>query len=440
LYIEEKDDGEYHVANAPSIEGEVESVVVTVDGVEYRAIEAMGRRLLLGKASDTPEPTFKGYSVLCDDFHDWSSSYEFSGSIISALDKLAIPGVLRGMSGVFGASIKRTEVLQCATYIDDDDDETCSESSGIDGGIKENISDLTSVVIETGEQEPGDVPMALSCRLNMHLSKYEPYIDVAKRLHEAVRKTFVSLEITLGVIDGLQDLRGDILAQGYTQEQIDEAVENGASHVCYIGPKGASKILLTPTRMTDTGLPEGNEIGTLFALDTTKMIMEVVKNAPSSCGVEGEPFGKVYNVMDDEYIDGTPMINTGNIPPEDLKALGVVSIDGISTPGFLLAYKHAGTNKKKPIVVGYTGTSELDLLEEKMIIGTTPSVFPVTIITHQASGYSLVPTLDPDNSGIVIFINDKTIEFFVRDVFAPLAQNRTMKCMWEKQESEIITE
>jgi hypothetical protein len=112
---------------------------------------------------------------------------------------------------------------------------------------------------------------------------------------------------------------------------------------------------------------------------------------------------------------------------QDLTGKGVVLVNDISTSGYTSAYKHAGPNPKRPLVVGYNGSSEVSLFDKDRVVGTTPSVFMKVVPTNGADPEDLINKNKNDLSHVTVYIGDEDINIFIKDIYAPLAQNRTLQ-------------
>ena len=389
------------------------------DGEAYyvlgASISGATNRVILGKVAESPAPIKSDDPVLCQDFHDWVSPYTAGGG--------GTMGSFGG-TGIVGSASEDKPVTVCSTTVQQEGDEpTCS--SLIDPSKVENISDLSSIFVETGEQEYGEVPASITIPFNLILSKLRRNGEDSE-IYEEINKTMQSIELTMGCIDGLQNIDGDVLSQGLSQLEIDDMLANNElAAVTYICPNSVSKEILSLTRVPHPTI-QNKKIGSLFTVDMDKFINEKLVLDGEDCQPEGKPFGE----YEDE--DGFPkkseiLMNTMDMDDQEISAEGLVLVESIGTPGYTSAFKHAGPNPKKPIVIGYNGSAEMSLFDKDRVVGTTPSRYMKVIHTYGENIFQAIYKNENESDHVIIFITDKDIKIYVKDVYAPLSQNRVLK-------------
>jgi len=267
-----------------------------------------------------------------------------------------------------------------------------SVKSGISPSEFGNISDLYSIDPDTGKQEYGEVPGAATLSLRAGISKLT---------EEGVLETgILNICAVLGAIDGCQDSNGDILAQKKTKDNIPEC----STEVIYIGPDSSF-----------VGITDYSRDG-----DTSVFDVDIVKAVSKAQYVEGGT-GQFLGAQD-------VVIARDGDSVDELAKQGKVVVHSIGTPGALFALKHSGTDPFWPIVQTYGGSEATEMVTGSHIISS--GLGPIPVVTFSATDkFSGDSTLGQGNWGMII--NKKSITFLLKDMKAPLSQNRDVKYQWD---------
>lgn len=287
-------------------------------------------------------------------------------------------------------------------------------TSGVDLTLVENISSLDSLDPNAPEQTDGITPGAYSMTLSIGLVKYEPRVGSSGELISSIKKGKAKLKIIIGVIDGLQDAGGDILAQGYSQDEIPTVAGNP---LLYTHPH-ETLLDYYETRPYTHVTEDGN--GFIHKINLAAVIAEQLVDVYT-----GDTFNTFLDLTNGQYQQGDVFIDTNfNISNSAIKA-GDVRIVELKTQGVSFAYKHAGHNPEFPVIRGYYGTSEIDFESGKRLIGTMPSPIPDTFtIDEDVSTESMLQNMELDSIQIAFFVSKYTIEVYCRNVGAILSENR----------------
>ena len=289
-----------------------------------------------------------------------------------------------------------------------------SVSSGVDPTKVENISSLDSLDPNAPEQDAGITPGAYSMTLSFNVSKYEPRVS-NNQLVDIFKTGKAKIKINIGVIDGLQDSGGDILAQGFSQEEVPSGANNDP--ILYIHPH---EILLNymEARAYSHSTEDGN--GFIHKIELARAIAEQLVE-----GSTGDNFNSFYNLAYSEYQTGDTIIDTGfDLRNSSMKA-GDVLITDLQTKGVSFAYKHAGQNPAFPVIRGYYGTSEIDFESGARLIGTMPSPIPDTFVLGEGvTAEDMLENMELDSIQIAFFVSKYSIEVYCKNVGAILSENR----------------
>lgn len=296
------------------------------------------------------------------------------------------------------------------------DDTEPSVSSGVDLTKIENISSLDSLDPNAPEQVPGTTPGAYSMTLSFDVSKYEPRI-VSNQLIDTLKTGKVKMKINIGVIDGLQDSGGDILAQGFSQEEIPDTA--GVDPSLYIHPH---EVLIDYMEAREYKHLTEDGDGFIHKIDLARIVAEQLNDAST-----GDSFNRFYNLVYSTYQTGDTFIDTVfDLKSSSMKA-GDVLITNLQTKGVSFAYKHAGQNPASPVIRGYYGTSEIDFESGTRLIGTMPSPIPDSFIREEdVTTELMLENIELDSIQIAFFISKYSIEVYCKNIGAILSENRTV--------------
>ncbi len=297
-----------------------------------------------------------------------------------------------------------------STALGCDDNEDSSESSTISPSIFSNISDLSSVPTN-GTQEEGDVPGAVIVSISLTATKIEKYEASEDADPEYVRYDGMVIQkigqatvcLVLGCIDGKEDDKGDVLAQGYSAGDIPEGDE-----ITYIGPT------ITQRSQVRYARDDVHKFST-FTLPLSSIIANITDTTTSSPFPSG---------MSAETVD-SPGTITGLAKKE------VVKIGNIATSGMMFYYKHAGKDPKWPIVGGYGGSSSLSLTTGTKIVGSSGGPLPTVIHTHEDTADSYLPSVASSPNTSFMYINKDSVTWVLKDVPAPLSEKRIIQFRYE---------
>jgi hypothetical protein len=281
-------------------------------------------------------------------------------------------------------------------------DGTPSGSSGIDGGTYENISDLNSIDPDKGTQDPGEVPGAVTMNFNLIAAKPEVDAVVDGETIPGVTMKTVTVDIcaVFGCVDGSRDGVGDVLAQGYPKDEIPSG-----SKVVYVGPAGEFMSKCIHERVGDSS----------WYTITFDTLLNAVEDKTTGLPFKGD----------------FPIITSGDSGPLHKKLKHqTITIGDISTSGAMYHYKHAGTEPEWPVVSTYGGASATSLLAGSHLIMSGAGPLPIVIHTKKDNADEYKDNLPP-NANIILFMNIASLTVVLKDIKAPLSQNRTVKFKWE---------
>ncbi len=284
-------------------------------------------------------------------------------------------------------------------------DEESIMRSGIDGTDINNISDLTTIDVDTLHQEPGDTPGAANMGIMMHVVKVKNEIvdDIEKKV---MKNHVLSICAVFGAVDGETDINGDILSQGFTESEIPEE----STPITYMGP--------SPEFATITEYVRNDEKAySSFTMNISDMVKDAVDLTSGDKFDEGMPVRIAQN-----QLPLTEQVNDGEIV-----------VGSISTAGMTYHYKHAGPNAEYPVTASYGGSSSASLTVSKKVVVSSGSPLPTLLYTNAENANEYLEKdgfLDTNTS--FILINNDTITVVLRDVVAALSQKRTVKFLWEK--------
>ncbi len=316
-------------------------------------------------------------------------------------------GVEDGLIGVdfpvpFGAPIFDVKFAMSVGSDEIGCDSEPSLGSDIDPLVYENISDLSSVDPDTGSQDTGDVPGAVTMNFTFSAAKGEWNSEVNGVVIPGYTMKSINASIcaVFGAVDGNADANGDVLAQGYAKDSIPEG-----AHKIYIGPSTefASKVIYK--RLSDSSW---------FTIPLDEIVKEMKDNTT----------GK-------SFADSGSVIELASSPAPMSKQLkgGVVTIGELGTPGAMYHYKHHGSDPEWPVVSTYAGAEATSLVAGSHLITSGGGPVPQVIHTNAENANEYEGAL-PEKGGLFVFINHSTITIAIKDMKAPLSQNRTVKFTW----------
>ena len=384
-------------------------------GENYRVLKTDSARLLVGKAIVVTAPTHRKFTRdYCD---DWISPFVTFGH--TALNNGSISPLLLGG----GENSNISSIINIPTKIEHNGG--CEEAistevkSGIDPLKVENISDLYSLDPNAPEQKIGDVPGAYTFKLSFKATKYAPKV-ISGELISDVETTRFELCYVLGVIDGVQDGSGDVLAQGYTQDEVPAT--NADDLLVYMGPHQ-----LTTEYMDFERITVGSYECSKYTLRISDLVLEKLTISDT-----GELFSKYFDVLTSMWANSEDASFTDkNSKQEESTPYREILLGDIRTPGLTFSYKHAGQDPITPIVTGYSGSTEVDFVNGSRLVSTVPTPIPMTTYTGEDTSEGEIETLDLSVNTVHFFINNRTIEVIARDTKAMFSENRTIKIMME---------
>ena len=291
-------------------------------------------------------------------------------------------------------------------------DDKSDVHSGIDGRVYENISDLSSIDPDTGSQKEGVVPGAITMSLTMtaYRAIEREEKDIATQRPTYRLETLnISVCAVLGSVDGIQDENGDILAQGFPKEKIPKDGEP----VVYIGPKQEFVSITRHIRGEDFSI---------YEIDIANIVSQyVVKHSD-------DEEDKIEYFTD---ADSVRILQNELSAEKQIKKNEVV-VGDIGTPGAITHYKHVGLNPKWPVVATYGGSESIANIEGSHIISTGSGLIPAVYKIGQEDyrKYILKGLKEP----LTLFLTNKMMVFVVKDINAPLSQNRKIQFLWQNYE------
>ena len=389
--------------------------VIDHKGERYHALEAEGSTVVLGRVSTSGPASLRKYTQ--DYYDEWRSPLKLFGRIslsdntISPI--ISVGGVRSSRAGV---------ILNVETFMDANggcDEEESIKESGISPSSSTNISDLTSLDPNAPTQEEGDVPGAYSFKLSMKATKYVPY-ESEGRIVNVVESTNIDMCITLGIIDGIVDEGGDVLAQGYSKDEIPTG-----EAIVYVSGHSLMDNFLSMERVTI-----GEFEASKFKFDLSSLIAEKLIN--KSTGKNFITYTDITTGQESNAVVKISSKDTEN--QEEDTPYKVVLVGNFRTPGALFSYKHAGQDPAYPIVTGYAGSSEVNFINGTRLVGTAPSPIPNTTYTNEDDASNAIENIDLTVNTVHFFINKTTLEIVIRDTKAVFSENRTIKIMTKATE------
>jgi len=220
---------------------------------------------------------------------------------------------------------------------------------------------------------------------------------------------FASKILTSIALDGIQNEDGDILAQGFPKEQIPKDGEP----VVYIGP--------TTEFVSITRHIRGDNFS-IYEIDIAKIVSQYVVN---------------HNTDQEENIDYFAEPDAVRILQNELSAekqikKNEVVVSDIGTPGAITHYKHVGLNPKWPVVATYGGSESIANIEGSHIISTGSGLIPAVYKIGQEDYRKYISKGLQET--LTLFLTDKMLIFVVKDIPAPLSQNRKIQFLWQNAE------
>ena len=425
IFIEDLGGGNYgyDYANAPSTSASTTIIEVTdpnngqTEEIEYHIISYEGNTVVLGKVANTSAPTRVSYArAICD---PWRSPYELfayvnPGGEITGNISLN-PFMSTGRIAKTNMKVKQMNLSMGGGECVEPDQ---GMTSGIDGATASNISDLTSIDPDTSSQTEGEVPGAISMTLNMRLTKYAPEMNQSTgAIDDVVESGVVKLCVTLGVVDGVSNEDGDVLAQGLSQSEIEEA---GGEPKVYVGPTPMFKAVTTLERRTIAG----KEVS-VFTMGVASLVENNAQYA------NGGNFMTYWDPSDGVEKTATVQLKPNSYKQEEETALGVISCGEFSTAGMTYSYKHNSGKPDQPIVIGHGGSSEVDFINGNRIVSTIPTKIPnVIVVSDAAAAEAEISSLNPADNQVQFIMTNDSIVACVPDAKAMLSGNRDVKCIW----------
>ena len=406
----------------------------TADEKEYHTITYMGNTLILGPTESTGSASPRTYGRdICD---PWESPYQLYGLLEIGDQSFPTLSMSSGMAPfmMFAPIGNRDmQIVNVRAVLGATDDgggggtgsgagcgDSISGTSGIETGKKENISTLDSIDPEALKQKEGDTPGALSMNLNMQVAMYSPEVDpVTNDIKDRIKVGKIRLCMTFGIVDGEADGEGDILAQGLTQEEIDELEGEART---YVAPNAMFKGSTEFERKTIGGIESS-----VYKIQLASLIQDQCIDLEAN-----DKFVKYVDPRDGETKEAEVKL-AANSKEDEATSPGMAFVNGFSSAGLSFFYKHAGQDAKRPVIQGYQGSSEIDFIGGKRLVATVPAPIPNTTITefYDDAG-PLIDALDLKGQNYVhFFINEKTIQVVIQDTKAALSEKRTVKVMWE---------
>jgi hypothetical protein len=393
----------------------VDVVVSTeiVNGELYYVMVAIESRIVLHKTAEGGSPIERLFTRdYCD---EWESPFTSFGQISLGAGTLS-PLISQG------GQERQSMISNVATSIIHrggcDAVDEFEGSSGISTTNINNISDLASLDPNSPEQEEGEVPGAYTFSLKMKATKYTPFMSGGGELVNRVESTNFTICVTLGVIDGAMNEGGDILAQGYTQEEVPQS---GITPVVYLAPHPLIKPYMTLERIT-----VGEYEASKYTIDIATFVSSQLMDDSSS-----ELFVRFFDISDDTWKNAEVKITSLSENQEEATPFRTVLVGDIRSPGGVFSYKHAGQDPSHPIITGYSGSTEVDFIHGTRLVGTTFTPVPTATYTESDSADSFIPSVDLTVNTVHFFINNETIEVVLRDTKAVFSENRTIKIVME---------
>jgi hypothetical protein len=391
---------------------DVEIATEVIAGEIYHIMTAVEAKIVLHKTSEGGTPVLKVFTRdYCD---EWVSPFTDFGQVSmgkGALSPLISQGGQERENLISNISTSMIHNGGCDAVLEK------TGASGISPTNINNISDLASLDPNSPEQEEGDVPGAYTFSLKMKATKYAPFMS-GEEIINRVESTHFTLCITLGVIDGIFDDGGDILAQGYTQEEVPTS---GGTPVVYVAPHPMIREHLTVSRITVGGYEASKYTISIADIVSTKLIDDS----------SGELFVRFFDIAEDEWTNASVKISSLSEKQEESTPFRTVLLGDLRSPGGVFSYKHAGQDPARPVITGYAGSTEVDFIHGTRLVGTTFTPIPLSTYTEADSADSFIPSLDLTVNTIHFFINNETIEVVVRDTKAVFSENRTIKIVME---------
>lgn len=388
--------------------------VVNIGGTSYHTLEAEDNTILLGDTRFSGPATAVEYGQApCDPWLSPNDIYAFPGMSGSAGDSIS---PMLGGGNLDAADMQIVnKAVDCATCSG-----VPSGTSGIDPAIKSNISDITTIESEAGSQAEGDTPGALGMTLNMKLSKYVPKINQFTGVVDDVVETGeVKICMTLGVVDGLKDAGGDILAQGLSQDEIDSTAATATNEI-YVGPSSEFRAYTDMVRQTI-----GGEEASVFTVRLADIIADTAIDQQTNDNFTKywDPFNESWEVADVKLAGDSTSLETD-------APFGTVLTGEFKTPGMIYSYKHAGQNPDHPVVTGYSGSSEVDFINGTKLTATVPGPLPQTVVTNDVDASAQIAALNLADGNVYFFVNLATLQVVIKDTDSFLSENRKVKVMW----------
>ena len=272
-------------------------------------------------------------------------------------------------------------------------DDVPAMGSGISGTVCENISDLSSIDPDTGEQDHGIVPGAITFGISLIAGDVEENAEIDGEIIPGTTMKTAMMTIcgTLGAIDGNQNENGDVLAQGLSCDEIPE----GNSKI-YIGPSSNFLEITSYERRDDTSY---------FTISVADML------------------GDFKPEEKDTEIACSPL------SLEKQASWDKVKIGNISMTGAMTHYKHAGSDPFWPVVSSFGGSEATSLSCGSHVISSGGGIMPVIIYTNE-DGLGEYRDALPSHGHFFMFIGKTQVIFAVKDIPAGLSQNRTVTFQW----------
>lgn len=391
---------------------ETTASVESISGENHHVLKALDSRVILYKTSSGGAPTKKKFTRdYCD---DWKSPFSSFGQISLGLGTLS-PLISQGGGTREGIISNVSTSIEshggCDSVVE------FEGTSGISMTNVNNISDLVSLDPNSPEQEEGDVPGAYTFNLKMKATKYAPFVSSGNIVNR-VESTNFEICVTLGVIDGVTDSGGDVLAQGYTQ---DEIPSSGGDPVVYIAPHPLLGDYMEFERITI-----GEFSASKYTIKVSDLVFDKLLNDSN-----GEKFIKYLDVTDGQWKEASVKISSVTDKQEEATPFRTVLLGDIRSPGGVFTYKHAGQDPAYPIITGYAGSTEVDFVNGTRLVGTTFTPIPLATYTNDDDASEFIPSVDLTVNTVHFFINNSTIEIVLRDTKAVFSENRTIKIVME---------
>lgn len=400
-----KEDEVYHY---DQIGVEVSPSTYDIGNISYHTIEHDNSRVILGDTRTATSATKKKFTRdFCD---DWISPFRSFGNI--SISSGTISPLISQGGGGNRDGINRNIPSSLG------DMDGCNKfepegSSGIDPRNIYNISSLENLDPASPEQEEGDVPGAYSFKLRFKVTKYAPIVD-GEDVVNVVDSTNATVCVTFGVIDGVSNENGDIIAQGYSQDELPEGED-----IVYISPDPKMKNYSGIERIT---------IGEYDASKCTLSLASLVSDKLID-STTGDRFVEFHNITNNAREKADVVIHSNSDNQERDTPFGVVLIGDLRTPGTVFSYKHMGQDPSWPVVTGYSGSVQVDFINGSRLVGNIPSPIPNVTYTESETSEAYLDTLDLTVDTVHFFVNKKNIEVIIRDSKAVFSENRTVKIL-----------